>query len=459
MFAKSLLSKSFAALLRGQELADTEKNLSFSKIALVIDPSPSVRYSVGLVLGGECEVEGFGEAGEVLGRLGRGGVDLVILGVDGPLSETLPFVRLLREESPWLPVLFLSTRRSRGGDLFPLSDVLGKPFFPGELRGKVEGLLALGERERGKGLFSDVVSPLEKRVRRWLESGRVSVGVRERVRELSSLPLPVLIEGEEGTGKRWVARGLHYLGGWKGSEFVWVLGRGLAREGFLEELRGRVRGRGVCRGLDVYIEGVEDLSWGMQGYLVRQVEEGWVGEELGLGLGMAVRVMGSSGEGFGGMVERGEVRRDFGELFWGERLRLKALRERVGEIGGIVGEVLRERGIGKRVSEGAVEELLGYGWPGNVEELEGLVVRTGMMVGGEEIGRGDWEWGFGARGERAKRGKGGRGKRGRKRRGKGERGERGRRDREKRGRGRRSKGGSWGGFRRGSGGVVVDVGA
>ena len=66
---------------------------------------------------------------------------------------------------------------------------------------------------------------------------------------------------------------------------------------------------------------------------------------------------------------------------------------------------MRERGIGKRVSEGALEELRGYEWPGNVEELEGLVVRTGMMVGGEEIGRGDWEWGFGARGERAKRGR------------------------------------------------------
>ena len=71
------------------------------------------------------------------------------------------------------------------------------------------------------------------------------------------------------------------------------------------------------------------------------------------------------------------------------------LRERVGEIGGMVGEVMRERGIGKRVSGGALEELGGYEWPGNVEELEGLVLRTGMVVGGEEIGRGDWVWGFG----------------------------------------------------------------
>jgi hypothetical protein len=133
----------------------------------------------------------------------------------------------------------------------------------------------------------------------------------------------------------------------------------------------------------------------MQGFLVRQEEEGWVGEELGFGFGVPVRMLGSSRGDIGELVVRGELRRDFGERMWVERVRLEALRERLGEVGGIVREVLRERGIGKRVSIGAVEELLGYEWPGNVEELEGLVVRTGLRVKGEEIGEGDWAWGFG----------------------------------------------------------------
>jgi len=53
-----------------------------------------------------------------------------------------------------------------------------------------------------------------------------------------------------------------------------------------------------------------------------------------------------------------------------------------------------EGGRRERVGGGALEELGEYEWPGNVEELEGLVLRTGMVVGGEEIGRGDWVWGF-----------------------------------------------------------------
>ena len=381
-------------------------NLSSKQIILVFDKSSSIRNTVEIVMGERCEVEGYGEVGEFLGRLDRGGVDLVVLGLDFPFSYYFPFLQSLRKKSAFLPVLFLSAQKLRAGILYPLSDFLMKPFFPGDLREKVEGLLFRGRREERRVLGFSVVSPLEDKVRKWMGSWRVSERVREKVLRVSSLPISVLVEGEEGTGKRWVARGLHYLGSWKESVFVRFSGKGLGREGFLEELRGRVRGVDFCRGLDIYIEDVEMLSWEMQGYLETEVEEGWVGEELGIGVEMPVRVLGSSGEDLRELVRVGEVRRGFGEMFWGERLKVLPLRERVGEIGGMVGEILRERGIGKRVSGGALEELGGYEWPGNVEELEGLVIRTGMVFGGEEIGRGDWDWGFRGKGEKGKRGKG-----------------------------------------------------
>ena len=371
-------------------MASAEVNFIGKKI-LVIDNSPSVRYTVGLVLGERYGVEGDGEFGEVLGRLERGGADLVILGLDAPFPNYLPLLHRLRKISPCVPVLFLSTQRSRCGISLPLSDILMKPFFPGELREKVEGLLFRGRRE-GRGVSaSSIASPLEEKVRRWVGSFRIPVGVREKVLKVCSLPISILIEGEEGTGKRWVARGLHYLGSWKDSLFVSFSGKGLEREVFLEELRGKVRGEDFCRGLDIYIEDVEILSWRMQGFLVSQMEEGWVGDELGFGVEVPVRVLGSSGVRLEELVRGGEVRRDFREMFWGLRLSLPPLRERVGEIGGMVGEVLRERGIGKRVSGGAVGELGLYVWPGNVDELEGLVIADGDVGGG----RGDRERGLG----------------------------------------------------------------
>ena len=158
---------------------------------------------------------------------------------------------------------------------------------------------------------------MEDKVRKWIGSWRVPVGVRAKVLKVCSLPISVLVEGEEGTGKRWVARGLHYLGSWKESVFVRFSGKGLDREGFLEGLRGRVRGGEFCRGLDIYIEDVEELTWEMQGYLESEVEEGWVGSELGIGVEVPVRVLGTSGVDLRELVRGGEVRGDLGRCFGG----------------------------------------------------------------------------------------------------------------------------------------------
>ena len=216
-------------------------NLVRQKI-LVFDKSPSVRYTVGLVLGERYGVEGFGDFGEALGRLEREGADLVILGMESPFSSYVPFLQSVRKLRPGLPVLFLSTQRTRIGISLPLSDMLMKPFFPEDLREKVEGLLFRGRWEGRSVLGSAVVSPLEDKVRKWIGSWRVSDGVREKVLKVCSLPISVLVEGEEGTGKRWVARGLHYLGSWKESAFCKVFGEGIGARGVFGGVEGKSKG-------------------------------------------------------------------------------------------------------------------------------------------------------------------------------------------------------------------------
>jgi DNA-binding NtrC family response regulator len=373
----------------------TAGGLHFSRHRiLVFDKAPSVRHTLGLVLGREDEVEAFAETGEFLGRLARGGADLGIIGLEYPFPKYLPFLQAVRREDKCLPLLFLSTKPNGPEAPYPLSAVLMKPFFPGDLQEKVKELLARGKEGEGSAFLFAPGARLGEKIRRWLESGRVEADVRERVERLSSVPLAVLIEGEEGTGKSWVARGLHCLGAWSGADFVRFSGKGLEKTVFLEELRGRVRGADGCRGLDLYIEGVEDLTREMQEFLVEQEEEGWIGEELAFGAEVPVRVLGSSGAGFGESVRNGDVRRDFGDLYWGARIRLKPLRERAEEIGAIAKEILREGGSGKRASGEALEELGRYEWPGNMEELETLVVRTGALAEGGEIEGGEWEWSF-----------------------------------------------------------------
>ena len=100
-------------------MAPTRNEPSRPQIIL-FDKSPSVRYTVGLVLGERYGVEGFGDFGEGLGRLEREGADLVILGMDAPFSSYVPFLRSLRKLRPCLPVLFLSTQKTRCGISLPV---------------------------------------------------------------------------------------------------------------------------------------------------------------------------------------------------------------------------------------------------------------------------------------------------------------------------------------------------
>ncbi len=131
---------------------------------IIFDSSSSVRYTVGLVMGGSCEVEGYGEVGRFLGRLGEGGADLVIVGLDSSFTDYGSFLYSLRRRSARLPVLFLLTQKVRAGISYPLSDFLRKPFFPGDLREKVEGLLVRGKKGEGGGDLSCLVTPLEEKV-------------------------------------------------------------------------------------------------------------------------------------------------------------------------------------------------------------------------------------------------------------------------------------------------------
>ena len=46
--------------------------------------------------------------------------------------------------------------------------------------------------------------------------------LRDRIHEVADSDAPILIEGERGTGREWVARQLHALGPRKGARFVRV---------------------------------------------------------------------------------------------------------------------------------------------------------------------------------------------------------------------------------------------
>ena len=390
------------------------ENKGRKRKVLVVDSSSSVRTSVWMILKDEYVVLRAGEPKEALEVVSREEVEVVLVGVDRPLYFYGVFFRDLRRVNWRVPVLLLFGEGAGGERKVELafSDGLGKPFLVEELREKVRGLLERRDWAEKSGVVGSGLS-VEERVKNWFYSWRVTGEVRERVLQVSGLLYPVMIQGEEGTGRSVVAKAVHYLGLWKEGAFLRFDCRGLRPEVFVGRLKEWWQGGGRwgVGGLMLYLEGVESLGWEMQGLVLDLMSEGRV-EWPGVGeVGLEVRVISSSGRSLGGEVKAGRFRGDLREGLGVLPVELRSLRERRGEIPRMVGEILEERGCeGVGFSGEAMGLLQEYYWPGNLWELEGVVLRSVVKRGRGLVGSGDLEFSFGVRGsgvEGVRRGEGG----------------------------------------------------
>ena len=209
--------------------------------------------------------------------------------------------------------------------------------------------------------------------------------------------VPVLIEGDTGTGKELAAREIHYSSARNLGPFVPVNCGSLPDNLIESALFGHRRGAFTdaksnepglveyARGGTLFLDEIDALSSHAQTTLLRFLQSGEfrvVGEQP---LRIAdVRVVAATNLSLAMAVEAGHFRRD---LFY--RLNplyvcLPALREREGDVillaKRLLCDAVRRLGIGPREwSAEALEALMRHPWPGNVRELENLILRACML--------------------------------------------------------------------------------
>jgi transcriptional regulator with AAA-type ATPase domain len=247
-------------------------------------------------------------------------------------------------------------------------------------------------RRRGK-IGESPLQPLpeEGRIEGWLHSSRIPAEERERILKFAASGLPVFIEGEEGTGKSEVARALHFLGPWKKSPFLRIPCRGLTPPSFVERilLWGKGGKPGPKVSLTLFLENLESLQEDMQALLQdllssRQIP--WPGLEETV---FDVQVLSSSSGDMAEPVTAGKFREDLFQSLGTLILHLPPLRERKEDLPRMVQEILREKaregGEGKIFSSEALQALQAHNWPGNLAELESLVLRSAVLKEGDLI--------------------------------------------------------------------------
>jgi serine/threonine-protein kinase PknK len=227
------------------------------------------------------------------------------------------------------------------------------------------------------------------------------VGRTPRILELFQLldrvtetELPVVIQGDSGTGKELVARAIHYNG--RRSERPFVTENCAAiPETLLESvLFGHVRGaftgadrdrKGlfeVASGGTLFLDEVGEMSAAMQTKLLRVLQNGEFRRVGGTQtLKTDVRVLAASNKDLSRLVSEGRFREDLFYRLNVIQIQIPALKDRREDIPLLVDHFLQKHAPdgGRRVSPEAMALLAGYGWPGNVRELENEVMRAAAL--------------------------------------------------------------------------------
>jgi serine/threonine-protein kinase PknK len=215
--------------------------------------------------------------------------------------------------------------------------------------------------------------------------------------------VPVLVTGESGTGKEVVAKAIHAAGPRGKAPFLGV-NCGAIPENLLEsELFGHVRGaftgadrdrKGLFREADggtLLLDEIGELPMKMQTALLRVLQEktvrpvGGAKEEP-----CDARVVAATNRDLAHMVAKGTFREDLFYRLHVIELKVPPLRERSEDIPALVDHFLRlfaarhqrER---KSVERTAMRALQAFDWPGNVRQLEHVLLNAWLLAEGDEI--------------------------------------------------------------------------
>ena len=200
--------------------------------------------------------------------------------------------------------------------------------------------------------------------------------------------LPILIQGETGTGKELLARAVHAFSKRRSNLFLVQNCGALPDELLQSELFGHKRGAftgaisdrlGLFPAADggtVFLDEISDVSPAFQVSLLRFLQEGEV-KPLGMEKTRKcnVRIIAASNRPLKELVETGQFRRDLYYRLRGFELILPPLRDRVEDIP-VLAEHLANRyaeSIGhniRGVAFDVMQRLKAHHWPGNVRELE-----------------------------------------------------------------------------------------
>ncbi len=368
---------------------------------LIVDDEPDALE----ILSDRLEMHGYDvrvarDGMEALETLDDECADLVLLDIQMPGMDGMSTLREMRRRYPGLLVVMLTAHGTieLAVEAMKLGalDFVRKPFDQ-ELEAKIHKALEHGEqdspsRENLQHAYDEIIGESE-----------VILQVLRQIEQVANVDVPVLIEGETGTGKELVAQALHHKSLRTEKPFVVLNCGAIPRELMESELFGHERGaftgatsqrRGKLERAHqgtIFLDEIGDMPLELQVKLLRAVEQQQF-ERVGgdQELQVDVRVIAATHRNLREDIQQGRFREDLYFRLNLMVISLPPLRERIEDIPLLAEHFLHQysRAYHREIhliSQKAIQLLTGYAWPGNVRELNNVVGRAVLSSQGEVI--------------------------------------------------------------------------
>jgi two-component system NtrC family response regulator len=229
--------------------------------------------------------------------------------------------------------------------------------------------------------------------------------VMRRARQTVNSSTPILLVGQQGTGRHTLARAIH-LGGRRNSNrpFEVVDCTALSNGRLARELAGYVRGtfQGVARGQTgalvrahtgtLYLDELAAVSLDAQALLMRVIEEGYVTPYGSPTMERTdVRIIAATTHEPQELVANGKLREDLYLALSAEQIEVPPLRARDTDILRLAQHFVQE--FRHRYEMGDItlteelnQTLLDCAWPGNVRQLRNVIEHAVVFAQGRELG-------------------------------------------------------------------------
>ena len=282
-------------------------------------------------------------------------------------------------------------------------DYVAKPINPDEITLTIQNLLSQGQKAEVKETKQRPTSK-EKNPEFIQGQSDNAIMVKEHVELVAPTNLSVIIQGDSGTGKEYVARRIHTQSHRSSKPFVAVDCGALSKDLALSEFFGHIKGSftgaisdktgqfEVANGGTLFLDEIGNLSYEVQVNLLRAIQERRI-KPIGSNreVKVDVRIIVATNDDLQEAVKQGKFREDLYHRLNEFSIIVAPLSERIEDLPQFADFFLEQANseMGKSI-KGFSPEVLDvfshYSWPGNIRELRNVIRRAVLVEQGSIVG-------------------------------------------------------------------------